>query len=388
MADSRGPMVISVTWVFTSLVIIVVAIRFYVRIKILNKLGADDWLMLLAACLQVAAQGAVTEGYLSGLGQHSQDLTENQVQTVTKMDLVFTTPAILASITARISICVLMLKLFATKKWFMWYLYIITVLQTIAEILVIVFVWAMCTPVQALWTPELIESGAAQCWNPAIEQDAAYLGQAIFTLNDLTLVVFPVWIVWKLRMSLKNKLGLIFVLSLGIFTMTASIMKTVTSASPSTDSSYGSVGPIIWSTIEQCLVIVMGSIPPLRAIAKIQFPSLRSIGYSMRNMLSTRSRTIPADGQLGTATHIDAAGADKGSDTRALVYENLELGASQASWLTKDGKPVAGVREADRSLDRSDDYQTGSGFGPLGGIQRSDGFAVSYDRSMGAHETV
>ena len=70
-----------------------------------------------------------------------------------------------------------MLKLFYTKKWFRWYLYVITVIQTIVEILVIIFVWAMCTPVQALWTPELIESGAAQCWNPAIEQDTAFLGQ-------------------------------------------------------------------------------------------------------------------------------------------------------------------------------------------------------------------
>ena len=49
MSDTKGPLVISVTWVFTSLVIVVVAVRFYVRTKILKHVGPDDWLMLLAA---------------------------------------------------------------------------------------------------------------------------------------------------------------------------------------------------------------------------------------------------------------------------------------------------------------------------------------------------
>ena len=138
------------------------------------------------------------------------------------------------------------------------------------------------------------------------------------------------------------------------------------------------------NSIEQCFVIMMGSIPPLRAVSKIQFPSLRSLGYSMRNMLSTRSRTVPTDDQFGSATHIEANGADKDSATRARVYENLELSASHAS----GGETLSELKERDGVQGRGYHHQNGSGLTSHGGIQRSDAFTVSYGRPAEAREDV
>ena len=70
----------------------------------------------------------------------------------------------------------------------------------------------------------------------------------MFTCSDLTYVAIPVWIIWDLNMSLQRKLGLVFVMNLGLLfvsqtselcaiqlmessTMVASIMKTITSQS-------------------------------------------------------------------------------------------------------------------------------------------------------------
>lgn len=70
----------------------------------------------------------------------------------------------------------------------------------------------------------------------------------MFTFSDLTYVSIPVVIIWDLNMSLHKKLGLVFVMSLGLLfvpyisqlcetslmissTMVASIMKTITSQS-------------------------------------------------------------------------------------------------------------------------------------------------------------
>lgn len=43
-----GPVIVGVTWAFTALSIIVIALRFYVRTKITQDLKAHDWIMLIA----------------------------------------------------------------------------------------------------------------------------------------------------------------------------------------------------------------------------------------------------------------------------------------------------------------------------------------------------
>lgn len=48
----HGPLILSVSWTLTTLALILIVMRFHVRINILHALGADDWVMLLAgACL-------------------------------------------------------------------------------------------------------------------------------------------------------------------------------------------------------------------------------------------------------------------------------------------------------------------------------------------------
>jgi hypothetical protein len=46
-------------------------------------------------------------------------------------------------------------------------------------------------------------------------------------VTDLALAIFPATIIWSLNMKLAVKLSLIIMMGLGIFTMAASIVKTV-----------------------------------------------------------------------------------------------------------------------------------------------------------------
>jgi hypothetical protein len=45
----RGPLVMGVTWTFSGLALIVVFVRFWVRVTVSKKLSVEDWLMLVAA---------------------------------------------------------------------------------------------------------------------------------------------------------------------------------------------------------------------------------------------------------------------------------------------------------------------------------------------------
>lgn len=88
------------------------------------------------------------------------------------------TPGILASVIARISIAILLARLFGIRRWFRWYVYTVTALQSFCECLLIIVVWAQCRPVEALWNPSIPH----KCWDPEIELAFAYLGQGTFGL--------------------------------------------------------------------------------------------------------------------------------------------------------------------------------------------------------------
>lgn len=55
-----GPAIVGVTWAFTALAIIVIALRFYVRAKVAQDLKAHDWIMLIALVCVSVGQIVVT----------------------------------------------------------------------------------------------------------------------------------------------------------------------------------------------------------------------------------------------------------------------------------------------------------------------------------------
>lgn len=62
-------------------------------------------------------------------------------------------PATLASITARISASILLIRIFGTKLWFKWYLIVLTSIQTVVGILALVLFATELTPIEAKWDP-------------------------------------------------------------------------------------------------------------------------------------------------------------------------------------------------------------------------------------------
>lgn len=55
----RGPTIMGVSWTFTSLAIILIAMRLHVRANVLRSLGADDWFMLAAGVCMPYFPGVV-----------------------------------------------------------------------------------------------------------------------------------------------------------------------------------------------------------------------------------------------------------------------------------------------------------------------------------------
>lgn len=119
---------------------------------------------------------------------------------------------------------------------------------------------------------------------------------ALFTVSDLTYVLFPILIIFKLNMPMRRKVGLAIMMSMSLVTVVASIMKTLTSQGYSPDDEevqYEASIAILWSALEQTLVILMSCIPPLRAAAKVKIPWLR-------NLKTTFAGSKASDGSHGS----------------------------------------------------------------------------------------
>lgn len=46
MAQDLGPTLLAIAWVFASVSIIVVAVRYYVRLRIIHRFDIADWIIL------------------------------------------------------------------------------------------------------------------------------------------------------------------------------------------------------------------------------------------------------------------------------------------------------------------------------------------------------
>ncbi|KAI0479888.1 hypothetical protein F4859DRAFT_530031 [Xylaria cf. heliscus] len=290
----RGDVIIGVSWTLTTICTLFVAFRLYQRSRPPTRLGWDDWIILLALVLSHITPSPsfylstvislqFTVAYHFGAGKHDEDLTLPQLIKVLMWFWISTTPALIVSIVARISASILLVRIFRTVNWFKWFVIVFTTLQTIVGIVAIITIYTQASPIQALWDPAV---------KPTKKRDRRYqiivnVAQSLFAFSDLSYVFLPVFIIWRLNMPLHRKIGLAVLLSLSLISFVGSVMKPVTASIA--HNQYESSLVILWSNLEQTLVIIISCVPALRSLVLLEMPIIRSIGSSLRSLITPSS---------------------------------------------------------------------------------------------------
>ena len=85
---------------------------------------------------------------------------------------------------------------------------------------------------------------------------------------DFFFAILPVSVVWNLKLNLSKKIGLGLLLGCGIVTGIISAFKTsqLSSLSERSDLTWETFELYIWNAVEVTLIIVLGSLPPLRVL--------------------------------------------------------------------------------------------------------------------------
>lgn len=125
--------------------------------------------------------------------------------------------------------------------------------------------------------------------------------------SDLLYAVFPVAFVWKLQMHIRRKIGLSIVLGLSILTFGIALAKLVmiVGSIDTANSVLGQTADVFYifsvlsliSSVEQNLVIIIGCVPKLHAISKLEssfFSRLRdSFGSLFKSRQTRKSSSTP-----------------------------------------------------------------------------------------------
>ncbi|MCJ1266413.1 hypothetical protein MMC22_006298 [Lobaria immixta] len=220
--ENRGPQLLAMYWTECTVVTIIVALRFYCRIKI-KGLGLDDWTVLFTTVLSLVLAGLATLAVAHGGARHLYYLQASDISSVLKLNWMIQPFGIMALATAKISVAFTMLRIISSVNiWRRRFLYfcMISTFLTCAVGAILTFV--QCNPPRALWT---FVPGAT-CWNPRVQSNYAIFSASYNSFMDIILALLPIPIIWKLHMTLQKRIGLCILLGLGILAGISAAIKT------------------------------------------------------------------------------------------------------------------------------------------------------------------
>lgn len=164
-------------------------------------------------------------------------------------------------------------------------------------------------------------------------------------------------------MALSRRVGLIAVMGLSLFTCAMSIMKGVSAIADQSgaDAAYEATLSLLWATLEQGCVILLGNVAPLRGLSKLEFMS--TISSSMASLLGrgSRSSSKPSAAE-------DSKGYGKGG------YYDIEMnthklgGTTNRVWHQAEGVPTEDNNGHTASINE-------------GQVRRTDDFNLAYAHS-------
>ncbi|KAF2659582.1 hypothetical protein K491DRAFT_565244, partial [Lophiostoma macrostomum CBS 122681] len=265
--ETRRPLVLGVEIPLMILVITFTAMRFYSRTMIIKALGADDWFMLAATLISVSTSIMTCISMLPAYhtGYHLWDLPpEVLLNPVKPAQMAMATQLLFVPITVftKVSILLTYLRIFPSKsaKNFCYCMLVFTVAWGISSFLAALL---QCRPVQSYW---LI---AAYPDRKCIHIAPLYFITGGFNvLSDFLIFLFPVQDLARIRISLKQRVTLICMFTLGVLICVAGICRIWYTAVfiNSYDSLWNGATLYAIVAIETSIGIMCGCLPACRPL--------------------------------------------------------------------------------------------------------------------------
>ncbi|KNG86951.1 hypothetical protein ANOM_004212 [Aspergillus nomiae NRRL 13137] len=260
--------------------------RIYTKIRLMRRFWWDDVCLILAWICSVATQAVILYGFEhAGYGIHVSQLPLSVLSTYRKCMLAASVIYVPALAFAKLALLMLYYRLLqATHPLYVYTIYAVGFViagYSIALPLALIF---GCSPIQKSWDITI----AGSCINTS----GVYLATAITnTISDVTLILLPIPIVWGLRLSIIQKVGVLCMFGVGFLTTSISIVRlaTLMPLVTSQDQTHDIALAAVFINIEANTIIICGSFPYLRQFLRYHAP--RWIDYSLNSRRKQSSST-------------------------------------------------------------------------------------------------
>ncbi|KAI1103265.1 hypothetical protein F4804DRAFT_353048 [Jackrogersella minutella] len=273
-AQNRGPTIIIVNCVVTSLSTLFVIARLYVRIGIIRKFQLDDFFIsfsLFCAWFYVAC---IIASVHYGNGRHVQVLQPDQLSRAVLCALIGFVPGVLSFGIPKLAAITLLTRLLAPSKTHRIFLWVMGITLILVLLIGVIFCFTQCIPSQ--WGVPTQKA----CVSPYILVNFSLFGGSYSAFIDLYLAAYPASVLYTLQMNPKKKLALSIALGLGSVACIVAIYKTTRIPDlASDDFTYATSDLTIWTCVEGSCVTIATCIPVLKPLAEIAFGG-RAMGGS------------------------------------------------------------------------------------------------------------
>ncbi|KAE9367290.1 hypothetical protein N431DRAFT_382891 [Stipitochalara longipes BDJ] len=260
MHENRGGRVVAGITVCSIVVTLIVGLRFYVRLGIIKKLGADDWVLAAALVLTLFSAIILAAATRFGFGSHISLLSLPEITKILKVIWISSLGYGAAVTLMKATVLLQYRRIFPLPNF-----------QRYCDIfLAFVFVWAMtgtlgtlliCLPIERNWNP----LKPASCGNRIYFWEAYAI---LHLITDAFILILPLPLLNTLPLPRVQKGVLIAVFCLGFFTCAISGIR-ITSLHASltnTDVTWTAPQTALWSMGEVSCAIICVCVPTLRPL--------------------------------------------------------------------------------------------------------------------------
>ncbi|CAG8895691.1 unnamed protein product [Penicillium egyptiacum] len=338
--SSRGEQGLIISVVFTALATFFVVLRMYTRMKLMNRVEANDWMVIIALVNSYVFMALDIIEAVSGMGVHLKDIPPSILERQMKafwLTIPFYNAAVLC---AKASILMQYFRVFPTHR-------MRVVCWVMITLLAIYGTWAVisaflnCIPVAKFWD----DSIQGYC----LDKTKLWFSNASMHIaTDIAILIIPIPALMAVDLPRKQRIALMIMFALGGFVCITSIVRLVSlkQIAESSDPTYDNVGAASWSAIECNTGIICACLPTLKPLVARIFPGMVSTFNASR---PTRGDTTQRNSDWnGDASTLGAPGEEHeygaGDPERVLaLVPGTGFRPSIKRWTREEEKKLARI---------------------------------------------
>ncbi|KAI4864892.1 hypothetical protein F4820DRAFT_313481 [Hypoxylon rubiginosum] len=291
----KGPLTITVLTVEVALAGAVISMRLYTRKFLKGGVGIDDYLLMITWVIQMLFVILMIVSSVYGFGQHTTDITAEDIRKATKIEVLAQFFISLAMGLSKTAVAAFLLRIIVVvwQKAILWF-WIVTMMAW--SFLLAISCFAQCTPVEAIWDARITNKSC-----PINLTDIAFIMCSWSAAMDFFLAAFPWVVLWRLNMPKKEKITICVSLSLGVVAGICGVVRTsgLEVLSQTADYLYATADSIIWTNSEMTITIICASVPVLRPLwVKVLGGSISDRYYKQSDKPSEGSDGIITIGRI------------------------------------------------------------------------------------------